>query len=308
MTMAIFGSANIDIAVNVDKLPDRGQTIHAREQQVHIGGKGANQAVAARSIYRDEVRFMAAVGDDPFGQFFCSEIQHYGLSTAHIRTHSQSPTGIALIHIDKAANNSITVCAGANMDWPDTGPDSLFFKGAKIALFQLETPMTATISALQKARSAQALTIVDPAPIPDTNLDSLLALADIITPNEDEARALGTDKIVTSDDACRAAADLCSRGPKKIVITLGKRGAVYCEGGLDPIFVPPFNVQAIDSVAAGDCFNGALAASLAEDMPFDQAVRFAIAASAISVTRRGAAASIPARSEIDAFLKTGRII
>ena len=308
MTVAVFGSANIDIAVNVDKLPDRGQTIHAREQQVHIGGKGANQAVAARSIYRGDVRFMAAVGDDPFGQFFCSEIQHYGLSTAHIRTHSHSPTGIALIQIDKAANNSITVCAGANMDWPDTGPDSLFFKGAKIALFQLETPMTATISALQKARSAQALTIVDPAPIPDTNLDSLLALADIITPNEDEARALGTDKIVTSDDACRAAADLCSRGPKKIVITLGKRGAVYCEGGLDPIFVPPFNVQAIDSVAAGDCFNGALAASLAEDMPFDQAVRFAIAASAISVTRRGAAASIPARSEIDAFLKTGRII
>ena len=308
MTVAVFGSANIDIAVNVDKLPDRGQTIHAREQQVHIGGKGANQAVAARSIYRGDVRFMAAVGDDPFGQFFCSEIQHYGLSTAHIRTHSHSPTGIALIHIDKAANNSITVCAGANMDWPDTGPDSLFFKGAKIALFQLETPMTATISALQKARSAQALTIVDPAPIPDTNLDSLLALADIITPNEDEARALGTDKFVTSDDACRAAADLCSRGPKKIVITLGKRGAVYCEGGLDPIFVPPFNVQAIDSVAAGDCFNGALAASLAEDMPFDQAVRFAIAASAVSVTRRGAAASIPARSEIDAFLKTGRII
>jgi ribokinase len=251
---------------------------------------------------------MAAVGDDPFGQFFCSEIQRYGLSTVHIRTHSNSPTGMALIHIDKAANNSITVCGGANMGWPDTGPDALFFEGAKVALFQLETPIEATISALQKARSAQALTIVDPAPIPDTNLDSLLALADIITPNENEARALGTDKIVTTDDACRAAAHLCSRGPKKIVITLGKRGAVYCEDGLDSIFVPPFNVQAIDSVAAGDCFNGALAASLAEDMPFDQAVRYAIAASAISVTRRGAAASIPARGEIDAFLKTGRII
>jgi ribokinase len=251
---------------------------------------------------------MAAVGDDPFGQFFCSEIQRYGLSTEHIRTHSNSPTGMALIHIDKAANNSITVCGGANMDWPDTGPDSLFFEGAKVALFQLETPIEATISALQKARSAQALTIVDPAPIPDTNLDSLLALADIITPNENEAHALGTDKIVTTDDACRAAAHLCSRGPEKIVITLGKRGAVYCEDGLDPIFVPPFNVQAIDSVAAGDCFNGALAASLAGDMPFDQAVRYAIAASAISVTRRGAAASIPARGEIDAFLKTGRII
>ena len=308
MTIAIFGSANIDIAVNVDKLPDGGQTIHARGQQFHIGGKGANQAVAARSIYRGDVRFVAAVGDDPFGQFFCSEIQRYGLSTVHIRTHSNSPTGMALIHIDKAANNSITVCGGANMGWPDTGPDSLFFEGAKVALFQLETPIEATISALQKARSAQALTIVDPAPIPDTNLDSLLALADIITPNENEAHALGTDKIVTTDDACRAAALLCSRGPKKIVITLGKRGAVYCEDGLDSIFVPPFNVQAIDSVAAGDCFNGALAASLAEDMPFDQAVRYAIAASAISVTRRGAAASIPARGEIDAFLKTGRII
>ena len=215
MTIAIFGSANIDIAVNVDELPDSGQTIHARGQQINIGGKGANQAVAARSIYRGDVRFMAVVGDDPFGRFFCSEIQRYGLSTAHIRTHSNSPTGMALIHIDKAANNSITVCGGANMDWPDTGPDSLFFEGAKIALFQLETPIAVTVSALQKARSAQALTIVDPAPIPDTNLDSLLALADIITPNEDEARALGTDKIVTTDDACRAAAHLCSRGPEK---------------------------------------------------------------------------------------------
>ena len=308
MTIAIFGSANIDIAVNVDELPDSGQTIHARGQQINIGGKGANQAVAARSIYRGGVRFMAMVGDDPFGRFFCSEIQRYGLSTAHIRTHSNSPTGMALIHIDKAANNSITVCGGANMDWPDTEPDSLFFEGAKIALFQLETPIAVTVSALQKARSAQALTIVDPAPIPNTNLDSLLTLADIITPNEDEARALGTDKIVTTDDACRAAAHLCSRGPKKIVITLGKRGAVYCEGGRDPVFVPPFNVQAIDSVAAGDCFNGALAASLAKDMSFDQAVRFATAASAISVTRRGTAASIPSCGEIDAFLKTGHII
>ena len=308
MTVAIFGSANIDIAVNVDKLPDNGQTIHARGQQIDIGGKGANQAVAARSLYSGDVRFMAAVGDDPFGQFFCSEIQRYGLSTAHIRTHGNSPTGMALIHIDKAANNSITVCGGANMSWPETAPDSLFFEGTKIALFQLETPIAVTISALQKARSAQALTIVDPAPIPDTNLDSLLALADIITPNEDEARALGTDKIVTTDDACRAAAHLCGRGPKKIVITLGKRGAVYCEGGQDAVFVPPFTIQAIDSVAAGDCFNGALAVGLAEDMPFGQAVLFATAASAISVTRRGAAASIPARSEIDAFLKTGRII
>ena len=308
MTVAIFGSANIDIAVTVDKLPDNGQTIHARGQQIDIGGKGANQAVAARSLYSGDVRFMAAVGDDPFGQFFCSEIQRYGLSTAHIRTHGNSPTGMALIHIDKAANNSITVCGGANMDWPETALDSLFFERTKIALFQLETPIAVTISALQKARSAQALTIVDPAPIPDTNLDSLLALADIITPNEDEARALGTDKIVTTDDACRAAAHLCGRGPKKIVITLGKRGAVYCEGGQDAVFVPPFTIQAIDSVAAGDCFNGALAVGLAEDMPFGQAVLFATAASAISVTRRGAAASIPARSEIDAFLKTGRII
>jgi len=96
--------------------------------------------------------------------------------------------------------------------------------------------------------------------------------------------------------------------PKKIVITLGKPGAVYCEGGLDQVFVPPFNVPVIDSVAAGDCFNGALAASLAEDMSFDQAVRFATAASAISVTRRGTAASIPTRGEIDAFLETGYII
>ncbi len=307
MTVAVFGSANIDIEVTVKSLPHSGQTVHALGQQFNIGGKGANQAVAARSLYDGDVKFMAAVGNDPFGQFFCSEIQRYGLSTAHIRKYGTSPTGMALIHIDAAANNSITVCGGANMDWDQTGPDLAFYKNARVALFQLETPILATISAMQKAKSAKALTILDPAPIPDDSLDSLMALADIITPNEDEAGALGRGMIDTPNDATNAAAYLSTRGPGKVVITLGKRGVVYCEGGLDPVFVPPFKLKALDSVAAGDCFNGALAASLADGASFDQAVLFATAASAISVTRCGAAASIPSRAEVDAFLKTARM-
>lgn len=307
MTIAVFGSANIDIAVRVDQLPVRGQTIHAADHQLNLGGKGANQAVAARALYDGAVRFVAAVGQDPFGDLFCAEIARLGLSTDDLYRDQAKPTGIALIHVDAAADNAITVCGGANMAWPASGPDAAIFEHAAVALFQLETPLEATIAAVKSAKAAGAVTIVDPAPMPSAPVEGLLALADVITPNEAEAVALGVGPVTTTDEAMRAAAALCQRGPRQVVITLGARGVVYCDGSETPYFLPALAVDAVDTTAAGDCFNGALAAGIAAKMAFDDAVKFAIAASALSVTRPGTAASIPTRAAVQKFMRDRQI-
>lgn len=303
MTIAIFGSANIDIAVTVKNLPQMGQTIHAKQHQLGIGGKGANQAVAAKALYAADVRFIAAVGDDVFGDMFRHKITHYGLGTTHLYIEANSPTGIALIHSDDQAQNAITVCGGANMTWPQSGPPASHFDAVKVALFQLETPLDATISAMQNAKAAKAMTILDPAPVPDSNLDELLQLADIITPNQHEAEALSGGKITTLDDALGVAGLLCARGPQMVVITLGDLGVAFSDGAAIQGIIPAFPVAALDSVAAGDCFNGALAVGLAEAMTFQHAVLFAAAASALSVTKAGAAASAPSRADVDVFLQ-----
>ena len=302
MTITVFGSANIDIDISVTDLPKAGQTIHALEQQLGIGGKGANQAVAAQSLYDGKVRFVAAVGDDVFGQKFCDDIKKFNLTADHILCDRKNPTGLALVHRDQRANNVITVCGGANMAWPDTGPDIKYFADSIIALFQLETPVKATLSAIEKAKTAGALTIIDPAPVPRSGIEKILALADVITPNEIEAEALGTGTIGSPSDAMEAAAVLRQRGPDKVIITLGQQGVAYCERDGAPNFIPAFKVYAVDSVAAGDCFNGALAIGIAEGMPFNDAVYFATAASALSVTKAGAAISMPSRQEVDQFI------
>ena len=302
MTIAVFGSANIDIDIFVTDLPKAGQTIHALGQKIGIGGKGANQAVAAKSLYDGEVRFVAAVGNDVFGEKFCDEIGQFNISANDIQRDRNNATGIALIHRDQDANNVITVCGGANMAWPDTGPDEKYFTGARVALFQLETPIKATLSAIEKAKTAGAITIIDPAPVPRSGIEKILSLADIITPNETEAEALGTGRISSPSDAMEAAAILRKRGPDKVIITLGHQGVAFCADDDNLNFIPAREIDAVDSVAAGDCFSGALATGMAEGMPFNEAVHFATAASALSVTKAGAAISMPSRQEVNQFI------
>jgi ribokinase len=214
-------------------------------------------------------------------------------------------TGIALIHVDAASQNTITVVGGANMAWPDQGPDPAVFNGARIALFQLEVPMAANPSAMRAAQAAGARIILDPAPVPERSggkdSDPLLRLADIVTPNESEAEALTGIAVVDRASALHAAQALRARGVETVVVKLGAEGLVYIDADGADGYIAPFKVAPVDTVAAGDCFNGALAVALDEGRPIGEALRFA-AAGALSSEKPGAASAAPSRDQLEHFL------
>lgn len=296
--VVIFGSVNIDLTAYVPRLPRPGETAHATGYATGLGGKGANQAVAAARLATGPVRFVAAVGDDGFGAQARAALSGFGVPDDALVTAAGATTGIALIHVDGDAQNTITVVPGANGTWDAAGPDRAAFAGARVALFQLETPLPATEAALGAARAAGAITILDPAPVPDADIGALIALADIITPNETEAAALTG---IAPDDAATAfaaAARLVDRGAGAAVVKRGADGLVWQARDGARGVVPAFRVASVDTVAAGDCFNGALGAALAAGQAMDAALRFAAAAAALSTTRRGAAGSIPSRAEV----------
>ncbi|MGS4943997.1 ribokinase [Meridianimarinicoccus sp. RP-17] len=300
--VTVFGSVNIDLTAYVPHLPRPGETAHATGHATGLGGKGANQAVAAARLARGPVRFVAAVGDDGFADLARAELARYGVGTGDLVTVAGEATGMALIHVDTDAQNVITVIAGANGTWNAAGPNPAVFAGNAVALFQLETPLTATGAALRAARAAGAVTILDPAPVPSADIGALIAAADIVTPNETEAEALTGIAPVDETSAFAAAAALLDRGAVTAVVKRGAAGLVWQarDGGRG--VVPVFRVASVDTVAAGDCFNGALGAALAEGQKMDAALHFAAAAAALSTTRRGAAASIPSRDEVAALL------
>ena len=300
--VVIFGSVNIDLTAYVPRLPRPGETAHATGSAMGLGGKGANQAVAAARLATGAVRFVAAVGDDAFGAQARAALAGFGVAGNGLVTVAGAATGLALIHVDAAAQNAITVVAGANGTWDAAGPDRAAFAGARVALFQLETPLPATGAAMQAARAAGALTVLDPAPVPGADIGVLIAMADIVTPNETEAAALTGIAPVDDASAFAAAAVLLAQGAGAAVVKRGADGLVWQARDGARGAVPAFRVASVDTVAAGDCFNGALGAALAEGQAMDAALRFAAAAAALSTTRRGAAASIPSRTEVAALL------
>lgn len=306
MSITVFGSVNVDLTAYVERLPTPGVTAHAVSYATGLGGKGANQAVAAQRLSALPVRLVAAVGSDAFGERAKALLSEFGVSNANTVVMPEEETGIALIHVDAASQNTITVVGGANMAWPDQGPDPAVFHGAKIGLFQLEVPIDANTSAMQAAHAAGARIILDPAPAPERSraqeINPLLGLADIVTPNESEAETL--TRIPTSDraGALRAAQALCALGVKTVVVKLGAEGLVYVDSDGSDGYIAPFKVNAVDTVAAGDCFNGALAVALAEGRPTPEALRFASAAGALATEKPGAASAAPLRDQLELFL------
>jgi ribokinase len=308
-TIVVIGSLNMDFVVAVDRLPAPGETVLGRDFQMIPGGKGANQAYAAARLAADgvQVRMAGRVGYDTFGDHLKASLSSAGVDVSAVHAARSHATGIALISVDASGQNSIVVAPGANhcLVASEVGALRSVFRGARLALFQLESPLDTIAAALRLAREEGARTILDPAPAQPLPAE-LLANVDILTPNESEASlllALPPQRLAL-DDAPAIARSLRERGPKAVVLKLGDQGCFYSDAETEN-FSPAFSVIARDTTAAGDVFNAALAVALVEDRPIEEALRFANAAAAISVTRIGAQASVPTRSEIgDSTLKS----
>ena len=302
INILVVGSSNTDMVIRVSRIPKPGETVMGGEFTMAPGGKGANQAVAAARA-GGHVTFVARVGDDVFGERALANFQADGLDTRFVFRTPGAPSGIALINVDGRGENSISVASGANelLSTGDIEKMGEAFAAADIVLLQLETPMETVRAAAKKARDRGVPVILNPAPARPLD-DNLLRLIAVLTPNELEAEFLTGIPVQDDSGAREAAVRLRERGVVSVVITLGERGAFASSPEFEGL-VPAFKVEAVDTTAAGDVFNGALAVALAEKEPLKDALRFASAAAALSVTRPGAQPSAPTRAEIGAFLR-----
>jgi ribokinase len=295
--VVVVGSTNTDLVVSVPKIPAPGETVLGGSLQTVAGGKGANQAVAAARLGA-EVAFVARVGDDAFGSQALAGFQADGLLYEFVTVTQGVASGVALIAIDEhSAENSIVVAPGANahLTAQDVEDAALAFDAAKAVVVSLEIPMDAVTRAVEMGFARGVPVILNPAPARPLSPE-LLAKVAVLTPNETEARQIFGDDTNAVGDAVR----LGQIGA--VVVTCGADGAtIYTRDGIT--HVPSFPVQPVDTVAAGDCFTGALAVVLAEGASLPEAVRFANAAAALKVTRCGAQPGIPYRAQVEAFLR-----
>lgn len=295
--IVVLGSTNTDMVVKAARIPAPGETILGGNFLMNPGGKGANQAVAASRLGGDVV-FIAKVGDDLFGREAKGLFAKEGLCTDYVFTDASEPSGVALIMVDAKGENCISVASGANgtLSAKDIEVARGEIERAGVLLMQLETPVETVLCAARWAAAKGVSVVLNPAPACELP-DELLKCLSMITPNETEAELLTGVKVTEEASAARAAKALCAKGVKRVVITLGSKGAfVYSDG--EGRLVPAVKVKAVDTTAAGDVFNGALAVALTEDHPLQAAISFAAKAAAISVTRMGAQASAPYRDEI----------
>ncbi|WP_439148083.1 ribokinase [Vibrio sp.] len=299
--LIVLGSVNADHVLQVPSFPRPGETLIGGNYQVIPGGKGANQAVAAARLNAD-IGFIACVGDDPFGINIRQDFAKDGINIDGVIVADNTPTGIAMIQVSATGENSICLSAEANnkLTCDQIEPHLEKIRGAKYLLTQLETPIEGIEYAAKIAKESDTQVILNPAPARSLS-DSLLACVDMITPNETEAEVLTGITVTDSASAHQAALALHTKGIETVMITLGAKGVWVSKNNKGEL-IAGFRVEATDTTAAGDTFNGALVTGLLEDMPLERAIKFAHAAAAISVTRFGAQTSIPSRAETDAFL------
>ncbi|MEZ0576205.1 ribokinase [Halodesulfovibrio aestuarii] len=298
--LVVLGSVNADHILQVKSFPRPGETVSGHGYRVVPGGKGANQAVAAGRLGAD-VSLIACVGDDDFGKRMINAFVKDGVQTSAVTTIPKTPTGIAIIYVDANGENSIGISAEANAHLlPElVEPHLSLLNSAHTLLMQLETPLITVEMMAKAAHLANKVVILNPAPARPLP-DSLLANVTIITPNETETEILTGITVKTEEDAHKAANVFHAKGVDKVVITLGAGGAFVSDESGTRI-ITGFTVSPTDTTAAGDVFNGALATALLENKTMNDAVLFAHAAAAISVTRLGAQTSIPTRKEVEDF-------
>ena len=301
-SILVLGSVNVDLVAHGKRLPAAGETVIGAKFFQAAGGKGANQAVAAARLCRDAVTLIAAVGDDPLGRQSLLGFQRENLLMDYIKVVQDAATGVALIMVDQKGENCISVASGANYclrpDDVAAIPDEAF-QVARVFLTCLESPWATAAAALRRARDANSITILNPAPASRELAEHpLLRDVDVLTPNLGEAEMLTGCRIDGDQDLAAAGKTLCTAGVGRVVFTLGARGAAMYDGTLTRF--PAIATDVVDTTAAGDAFNGALAVGLADEKGLAEAVRYAIATAGLSVAKTGAQPSLPSRIEVEA--------
>lgn len=304
-TVVVVGSLNMDLVASTQRLPQRGETIFGKEFATFPGGKGANQAVAAGKLDAI-VHMVGCTGRDGFGDELLSSLRSNHVTTDFIRQVDIS-TGTALITVADDGANTIVVVGGANMECSPIDVDQALekFSDPGILLVQNEVPRETVEYAIEAAKKRGWIVIFNPAPARQID-NKLMAMVDVIMPNETEMAMLTNCTVDTLDEMVDSARDLLKSGVKNVIVTLGDKGAICCnESGYQQI--KPYVVNAVDTTAAGDAYTGGLATALAEGKTLLESMDFAAAVAALSVTRKGAQPSLPWRTEVEEFMSKKEI-
>ena len=299
----VTGSYNASIFAMGKVIPGIGETVVSDSYFVSAGGKGSNQAIAAKFQGAD-VRFIGKLGDDSYASDAIKMYQSIGMFNDSIYSEVGANTGLAVIFIDEAGNNSIMVCPGANLNLTvdEIVKPALVEKEVFIAGFQLENDVSVVCESIKKLHEAGIQTLLDPAPaVPLPNW--VYPYITIIKPNEHEAGLLSSIKINSPEDAFRAGEWFLSKGVETAVITMGENGTVICRKDIREYIETP-KVEAIDTTGAGDIFSGSLMAALAEGKLLVEAVRYANIAASISVTQKGVYEATPTKKDVETYIKT----
>ena len=297
----ILGSSNVDLILRIPRFHHPGETLTGKNLVTAFGGKGANQAIAARRL-GGEVALLTKLGNDSFGESYREYLTQNGLPSRFLLQDPELPTGVALIELIPKGENRIIVSPGANgaLTVKDLLKQQTLWKGARVFVAQLETPLQTVTKGLALAKGKGSLTLLNPAPaVPLPS--KVLSLVDFLVPNEWEAQTLAGMEMKRKKDLPRLARRLLSKGPGNVVITLGARG-LYFRNREEEIWMDAFRVKVVDTTAAGDAFLGALACGLAEGKPVRGALTWANAAGALATTKMGAQPSLPRRKDVESFL------
>ncbi|GAB3432191.1 ribokinase [Niabella aquatica] len=297
-TIVIIGSSNTDMVIRTPRFPARGETVIGSDFLMNAGGKGANQAVAVARLGGKAV-FVCRTGNDVFGEDAVRLLTKEGIDTSYIKTECEGASGVAIITVNNAGENTIVVAPGSNAQLSEAQIDEARepILSAGYVLMQLEIPLNTVMYATKIAFESKVPVVLNPAPAAALP-DELYKMVAIITPNEKEAAVLTGIAVTDPVSARKAAKALADKGVAVVIITMGREGALLYDGLTFTHIKAPV-VNAVDTTAAGDVFNGALVVALSEGMDLVDAVTFACHASAVSVTKRGAQKSVPYRSELD---------
>lgn len=296
MSVLVFGSLNLDLVTYADKLPAIGETIVGEKLLKFPGGKGLNQAIAARRA-GSEVLMVGSIGNDADGDYLFNILKSENIDPKFI-TKTSEQTGIAVIEVSKSAENRIIIIAGANSKTRFSNEVLTSSPSVTVSLAQLETPIAEVAKFIHESKAAGKITILNPAPIQKLD-QQLLQDTDYLIANETEASFLVGSAVehLSKDEAVTIARQLQKNGSKKVIITLGEQGSVYLDQEKE-LFTPAYKVKAVDTTAAGDAFCGAFATAISENKPVEYALKFASAAGGLAATKAGAVPSLPTQQEI----------